>query len=172
MKITTIAALIATCALTSSAAYANSDVTFIGAVTAQTCEVLPEIDGAVKNTLQLGSVAPSEQGTAVPFTLKAASSVGCDALTADMTASIAWTGPFDATGLKAANGSTAIDSHVLLSTVNASTTPVVAMKEGATTANFVANLASTDGFKYTAVLDAGATPGNFATAAAYTVAYM
>ena len=171
MKITTIAALIATCALTSSAAYANSDVTFIGAVTAQTCEVLPEIDGAVKNTLQLGSVAPSEQGTPVPFTLKGAGT-GCDALTAEMTASIAWTGPFDATGLKAANGSTATDSHVLLSTANASTTPIIAMKEGATTANFAANLAITDGFKYTAVLDAGAIPGNFATAAAYTVAYM
>ncbi|KJG09537.1 fimbrial protein [Photobacterium kishitanii] len=157
--------------LTFPVAYANSDVTFIGSVTEETCEVLPDVDGAVSNTVQMGRIATSSTGSPIKFRLKAAdpTSSGCTSLLDTDTATIAWSGPFDSVGLKSSGVSTATDSHVLLSTVNAKT-GVVNMVEGTTSADFTADKAI-DGFEYNAQLKSGIVVGNFTTAAAYTVAY-
>lgn len=170
MKITTLAALFATCAISSSAFAATSDVTFIGAVTSETCPVTPSVDGAVKQVIQLGSVGTSATGTAVEFSLKGDGSTACTDLTEAGSATIAWTGPFNATGLTADSSSLAKDATVILSTANAKTTAVIPMVEGTQTAEFEANK-NVVGFGYTAALKGGLEKGNFNTAAAYTVAY-
>ncbi|UCQ27280.1 fimbrial protein [Edwardsiella tarda] len=152
----------------------QADVQFFGNVSAITCDLVPEIGGNVSNLVQLGTVAPNTTGTVpVEFALKAADPADsvCAGLTAAQTASIAWSGPFDGQGLKNQGG--AADGAVaLLKTVNAKTTPSQPIIAGSNAVDFEANKAvSSDGFKFSAVLKGGATPGDFKSAAAYAVTY-
>lgn len=151
-------------------AAASGDVQFIGAVTATTCDLTPEVGGAVTNMVQLGTASTSAAATPVHFTLKADNSQGCNALTSNDIAEISWGGPFNATGLSN-QGGTATDAWVKLSSVNAKTTNIVDMTASRLTVDFAGDTLNTDGAKFSAELNGGTIPGNYSSAAAFVVAY-
>ncbi|HIF9439633.1 TPA: hypothetical protein ACX6SL_003840 [Photobacterium damselae] len=163
---------------TSATASANGEITFVGSVVAETCNLVPEIGGSVENTLQLGqakvaTLTGAGAGSVVPFALVQAGDAGCAALVGGADgakiAAVAWTGNFNSLGL-----ATKVDgANVLLKSVN-SKTANTAIKEGALVSEFDANLIDT-GLNFTAQLvsGTGATAvGNVSVAAAYTVSYL
>ena len=159
-------------AVMSGPAMASNEVQFLGVVTDTTCDLVPEVNGSVKNLVQLGSVAKSATGTPVEFTLKAnAATTGCG--TSDLAtkvATISWAGQFNATGLSNQNGA-ATDAVALISTKNAKTTPVQAITVSKTSAEFDAPGLTTDGAQFTATLKGGSVVGDYNSAAAYVVSY-
>lgn len=161
----------------SAMAAQTGEVQFFGNVTAATCNIIPEIDGAVNNLLQLGTVsnggtgAGNDIGDEIPFALKAApNDAGCKALGSTKSALVSWDGPLNAVGVQNVGG-LATDAVVLLATVNAKTTPVTSVTSGKNTVEFIENLVNTDGYKFTAQLKGGTTVGDFKSAAAYAVTY-
>lgn len=159
-------------AVLSGSAMAANEVQFLGVVTDTTCDLVPEVSGAVKNMVQLGSVQKGATGTAIDFTLKAdAAAPGCGTTDlAGKVATIGWGGPFNATGLTAQSGA-ATDAITLIKTKNAQTTPVQAITSSTTNANFDAEKLTTDGAQFTAQLQGGQVVGDYQSAAAYVVAY-
>ncbi|EAX4341529.1 hypothetical protein HP809_004931 [Salmonella enterica subsp. enterica serovar Richmond] len=82
--------------VTSTAASANGDVTFFGSVTATTCSLVPEVDGAVNKMIQLGQAKPSNDGKLVHFSLKKdPNDTSCDTTLGanNIKAQITWSAP-------------------------------------------------------------------------------
>nr|AAA23422.1 AF/R1 major pili subunit (afrA) [Escherichia coli] len=121
MKKTFIASVIVITINTGSAIAAQGDVQFFGTVTAKTCDLVVEHEGAVVNMIQLGSVtnggtnAGTDIGANKSFTLKPASGVTCNTIT---TAKMAWSSPaMTVNGIGNLSGK-AIDAHVKLVAIN------------------------------------------------------
>lgn len=182
IKLATAATILAMGAMAASVpASANGEVTFIGSVVPETCNLVPEIGGSVTNTLQLGQTklaTTSGPGLAaeVPFSLKMkAGDDGCSALDdgADgtKTAHVAWTGDFNVTGL----ATQVAGASVLLKSVNSKETGAAkSITSSSLVSTFDANLIG-EGLEFTAQLVSatGSTAvGNVSTAAGYTVSYL
>ncbi|WHG66927.1 F18 fimbrial major subunit FedA (plasmid) [Escherichia coli] len=153
-----------------SAMAQQGDVKFFGSVSATTCNLTPQISGTVGDTIQLGTVTPNGTGSEIPFALKASSTAGGCASLSNKTADITWSGQLTEKGF-ANQGGVANDSYVALKTVNGKTQPAQEVKASNSTVNFDASKATTEGFKFTAQLKGGQTPGDFQGAAAYAVTY-
>lgn len=160
--------------VTSTAASANGDVTFFGSVTATTCSLVPEIDGAVNKMIQLGQAKPNNRGDLVPFSLKKdPNDTSCDATLGGtgIKAHITWSAPeMGPNGLGIVSG-TAKDARVEIKTVNAEGTNQTTITSTDDTAEFTGAKVLAEGAKYTAQLQGGTTPGDFRSAAAYAVVY-
>lgn len=175
MKKLMIASAIAmTMAAGSAMASQQGDIQFFGNVTAQTCDLVPEIGGAVNNMIQLGTVTTNSgsgtthQGQAIEFTLKAKDANACtDAK--QLGATIAWDGNLGAQGV-VNQGGQATDAHVVLLAKNA-TTANSPITSGKNFAEFAKDKLATEGYQFTAQLIGGTTPGDFQSASAYAVTY-
>ncbi|HAX7768861.1 TPA: fimbrial protein [Escherichia coli] len=174
MKKLMIASAIAMTMAAGSAMASQGEIQFFGNVTAQTCDLVPEIGGAVNNMIQLGTVTTNSgsgtthQGQAIEFTLKAKDAGACtDA--AQLGATIAWDGNLGAQGV-VNQGGQAADAHVVLLAKNATTvnTPITSAKNFA---EFTKDKLAGEGYKFSAQLIGGATPGDFQSASAYAVTY-
>ncbi|HCB2556130.1 fimbrial protein [Escherichia coli] len=169
MKKLMVASAIAMSLMAGSAMASQGDVQFFGNVSATTCDVTPEVDGAVTSMVQLGTVTPDGLGEEINVAFKAANPAGGDcAALSGKTASFAWVGNLNAEGI-GAQGGLAQDAHVILKPVNGTTTEAISSAN--TVATFDAEKAITDGFQFTAQLAGGSTLGDFQTAAAYAVTY-
>lgn len=171
MKKSIIASLVALSALAMSNANA-ADVTFTGAVTAGTCDLVPEVGGAQSNLVNVGTATVSGTATPVDFalTVKDSTSADCNAVTAaGKTADIIWMGQFDANGLENQTGS-ATGAWLKLTAKN-SVTADTEMKGAVTKAEFEADKIAADGAQFQVELNAGATPGDFVSVATFAVAY-
>lgn len=153
-------------AISSESALA-ADVQFFGSVTDTTCDLVPHTDGAVNNLVQLGSVGTNKVGKIQPFSLKA--DAACVGLSGKV-ATIYWSGPFNEKGLKAQAG-LATDAWTEIKTVNASNTPVQTINSTQLSTDFDATKLATDGAQYQAILQGGAIPGDYRSAAAFVVTY-
>ncbi len=153
-----------------SAMAQQGDVKFFGSVSATTCNLTPQVSGTVGDTIQLGTVTPNTPGREIPFALKASSAAGGCASLSNKTADITWSGQLTEKGF-ANQGGVARDSYVALKTVNGKTQAAQEVKASNSTVNFDASKATTEGFKFTAQLKGGQTPGDFQGAAAYAVTY-
>lgn len=169
MKKSMVYSVIAMLMATGSAMASQGDVRFFGNVSATTCDVAPEVGGNVTDLIQLGTVTPNGKGKEVDVAFKATNPAGggCTALNGK-TASFAWTGNLNAEGI-GAQGGLAQDAHVILKPANGTTTDAITSAKNVAT--FTAEKATSDGFKFKAQLQGGATPGDFQTAAAYAVTY-
>lgn len=174
MKKLMIASAIAMTMAAGSAMASQGEIRFFGNVTAQTCDLVPEIGGAVNNMIQLGTVTTksgdgnTHQGQAIEFTLKAKDAGAC-AEAAKLGATIAWDGNLGAQGV-VNQGGQAVDAHVVLLAKNATTenTQITSAKNFA---EFSKDKLAGDGYKFSAQLIGGATPGDFQSASAYAVTY-
>lgn len=154
-------------------AQASTEVHFLGSVNAITCDLVPDVGGAINKTIPLGTVAPSAQGSIVDFALKPDGNniSGCAALDSTNKVSVAWGGnSFDANGLRNVSGD-AVGSTVKLLHKNASeggNTPITANQ---LLTSVDGDVLKANGLLYSAQLTGGTTPGTFIAAAAYSVAY-
>ncbi|HDD9400086.1 fimbrial protein [Escherichia coli] len=171
MKKLMIASAIAMTMAAGSAMASHGDVRFFGNVTEITCDVTPEVNGSVTDTVQLGTVKKGELGQEIPLVFKAKDAAGqeCAQLVAGKTASVAWSGKLTSEGI-GAQGGLAQDAHVVLKPKNGKDTNKI------TSADYVADFAAenvTDGngLQFIAQLQGGQTPGDFQSAAAYAVTY-
>lgn len=167
MKKLMIASAIAMSMAAGSAMASQGDVNFFGNVTEVTCDVTPEVGGTVTDLVQLGTVNQGGTGDEVDLVIKATSAAGCTQL-AGKTASIAWTGNLTTDGI-GAQGGLAQDAYVILKPANGNDDTAITSADYV--ADFDATKATTDGFKFTAQLKGGNTPGDFQSAAAYAVTY-
>lgn len=153
---------------TGTAMASQGDIQFFGNVTEVTCDVTPESGGRVANMVQLGTVKKGMTGESVDLVLKASSNGGDCAQLGGKMAVIAWNGNLTSDGI-GAQGGAAQDAYVILKPANGNSD--AAITSASNSAEFDAEKASTDGFKFTAQLKGGQTPGDFQTAAAYAVTY-
>ncbi|PDN89188.1 fimbrial protein [Escherichia coli] len=166
-----IASAIAMLMATGSAMASQGDVRFFGNVTEVTCDVTPEVNGSVTDTVQLGTVKKGVLGQEIPLVFKAKDAAGqeCAQLVAGKTASVAWSGKLTLEGI-GAQGGLAQDAYVVLKPKNGKDTNKI------TSANHVADFAAENvtngkGLQFIAQLQGGQTPGDFQSAAAYAVTY-
>lgn len=174
MKKLLVVSALAVAAVSGAAHAANGEVQFLGVVTNVTCDIKPVTGGGtVSDLVQLGTVLPSTVGADVPFALMPdMTQPGCQGLTGTNTATISWSGPFDAQGLQKQSGA-ATGAWTEVKSVNAKTTPVQSINTGTgTLSTDIDGLTfTTDGAKFTAALHGGATPGDYQSSAAFVVAY-
>ncbi|HBC0988745.1 TPA: fimbrial protein [Morganella morganii] len=151
----------------------TGEVLFTGSVTTETCNIVPEIEGSsVKNTIELGTVAPDGTGDYKNFAFKAANPAdpACVALavpTKTATVSLA-SGALTGNGLGITSG-TATDAYVLLESTNAKTNVNVTLNKK--TADFTADKIISDGLKFKAALKGGNKSGSFDSAIAFSMSY-
>lgn len=152
----------------------QGDVQFFGNVTAQTCDLTPEVGGAVTNMVQLGTVTTnggsgtSHEGKPIEFLLKAKDAAACTEA-ARLKATISWDGNLGTDGI-VNQGGQAKDAHVVLLAKNAETANTV-IDSTNNFATFAADKLTGEGYKFTAQLIGGATAGDFQSASAYAVTY-
>lgn len=173
MKKTIIASMVSLAAISMFASYATAatgQVKFLGAVTATTCALTPTVSGSGNSIIQLPDAATNAAGTAVTFTLKADATSGCTGLTAAQTATISWMGDLNTKGFMNQGGS-ATDAWVTLTTVNSKTNPQQTITSANQSTDFAGNVINTTGAQFKAVLNGGATAGDFRSVAAFAVAY-
>lgn len=160
------------------AAGQTGEVQFIGAVTQNTCDIVPEIDGAMsKNVIDLGTVVPNTLDANLvykDFALKAKDSTqqGCLDFNTK-TATISWaSAAFNPQGLGVTSGS-ATDAVVLMKTVNdkANAQALITSANNQDIEFNGSDLTNGVGFKFKAALKGGQVIGDFRSAAAFTVAY-
>ncbi|MFH6596456.1 major pilin PefA [Salmonella sp. XN2] len=171
MKKSIIASIIALGVL-GGTAHAANEVTFLGSVSATTCDLTTSVNGAAQpnQVVQLGTVQAGQEGQVVDFAMKPADPTagGCQNL-AGKTATVSWaSAALDGEGFGATSGA-ATDSKVLVESVNSK-------KPGAVNANasmvdFDAGNLTADGLKFTAKLKGGQTEGDFKSVASFAVAY-
>lgn len=168
MKKLMIASAIAMSMAAGSAMASQGEVQFFGNVTAETCDLVPEINGSVNNMIQLGSAKVNGEAQPVDFAFKKASGVDCTAAAAK-NATITWSGNLGAEGIMNQTG-LAKDAHVELTAKNATTqnTLITSAKH---TAEFDKSKLDGEGYLFSAKLKGGATPGDFQSVAAYAVTY-
>lgn len=162
--------LIALGCMAGTAQAATGDVRFVGAVTDTTCDLVPEVSGSINNLIQLGTAAIDGKAGLKEFSLTLnPTQEGCTALPDDKVATISWSGPLNANGLTNQSGA-ATDAWVNIKTVNATG----AQKDINGTdhaADFTGAALKAKGAAFTAELNGGKVPGEFASAAAFVVAY-
>ncbi|EAB1739356.1 hypothetical protein O3L50_004601 [Salmonella enterica] len=172
MKKAIIASAIAVASLgmMNTASAGNGEVQFIGAVTATTCDLSPEVGGSVTSLVQLGTASLNAAAAPVTFSLKADSGQSdCSALDAAKTATISWAGQFNAQGLANQNG-TATGAWMKLTAQNAKTAAQV-VTDSASSVEFAGDEIKNNGALFEATLNGGAAAGDFKSAAAFVVAY-
>ncbi|EFB2482974.1 fimbrial protein [Escherichia coli] len=151
----------------------TGEVQFIGVVTQNTCDIVPEVDGTLaKNVVDLGTVAPGITGDYKNFALKAKDPAqqGCVDFNGK-TANVAWaSAAFTPEGLGYTSG-TATDAIVKLETVNAKVNAVVTSANNQGVEFDGSKLTAGDGFQFKAALKGGNKIGDFRSAAAFTVSY-
>lgn len=169
MKKLMVASAIAMSLMAGSAMASQGDVQFFGNVTANTCDVTPEVNGNVTDMIQLGTVSVGGTGDEIPLVFKATNANGgdCQSLTGK-TATVAWGGPLTDQGI-ANQGGLADDAYVILTSTNAKSDQAVT-KDG-NAVDFEADKVIADGLAFKAQLQGGSTPGDFRSAAAYAVTY-
>ncbi|HFH2661325.1 fimbrial protein [Escherichia coli] len=177
MKKLMIASAITMTMAAGSAMASQGDVQFFGTVTAKTCDLVVDQEGAVVNMIQLGTVtnSGSDEGDVKTFTLKPAAGANCSTIT---TAKMAWDShAMTANGIGNQSGK-ATDARVKLVAVNSNkvqtdTSADKEIKAGQNTVDYtITGSGLTDeGFKFKAQLIGGAVAGDFNTAAAYSVSY-
>ncbi|ENG6258989.1 fimbrial protein [Yersinia enterocolitica] len=159
----------------SAAQAANNEVTFVGAVTSTTCDVSTSVSGAAStnSVVQLGSVSVGQEGTAVPFAIKATnpSDPACAALTQQQTATVHWSSAnLTADGFGATSG-VAQDAVALVNAVNAKNANT-AINATTNTVDFTADkVTSADGLQFEAKLKGGNTEGDFKSVAVFAMSY-
>lgn len=174
MKKVVIASAIAMSMVSGSVMASQGDIQFFGNVTAQTCDLQPEIGGAVNNMIQLGTVTTkgatgnTHEGKEVEFLLKAKDATACTEA-AKLNATIAWNGNLGVEGVMN-QGGTANDAHVVLIAKNA-TTADTQITSNKSSAEFAKDKLAGEGYKFSAKLIGGATAGDFQSASAYAVTY-
>lgn len=148
----------------------NGTVNFFGAVTAQTCDVETEVDGASSNLIQLGSVVSGKKGEEKDFILKIKDVNQCD-VTNTPVAYVTWNSQaLNSSGLRNSTG-TAKDAQITLTAVN-SKTPNSPINSSANDIEFVSSQVKNDGgFKFKAQLTGGKEKGAVETTAAFAVRY-
>ncbi|EAN0300893.1 fimbrial protein PefA, partial [Salmonella enterica] len=154
----------------------SGDIEFLGVVTDTTCDIVPEVGGAVNNIIQLGSVttstaasSDSDKGSVINFALKPKAGVTCN-FGANTNATFTFTGNLGAAGLTNQSG-TATDAIVTLKSVNANT-PGDINSTTNTAVVAVTNLNdAAKGAQFSAQLIGGATAGDYRSAVAYVVSY-
>lgn len=155
------------------AAGQTGEVEFIGVVTQNTCDIVPEVEGSYSKVVQLGTVAPGVTGDYKPFALKAKDPTqqGCIDFNGK-TAKVSWASAgFNADGLGNISG-TATDAIVKLETVNAKNNAPITSANNLGVEFNGSDLTGGDGFKFKAALKGGAKIGDFRSAAAFTVSYL
>lgn len=169
MKKLMVASAIAMSLMAGSAMASQGDVQFFGNVTANTCDVTPEVDGNVTNMVQLGTVSTNGAGDEIPLVFKATNATGgdCQSL-AGKTATVAWGGPLTEQGI-ANQGGLADDAYVVLNSTNAKSDQAITKDSNAV--DFDASKVIADGLAFTAQLKGGSIAGDFQSAAAYAVTY-
>ena len=170
MKKLMIASAIAMTMAAGNAMASSGDVQFFGNVTEVTCDVTPEVGGAVTDMIQLGTVTKNGKGEEKHITFKATDSSGgqCSALSGK-TATFTWAGNLGKDGINA-QGGLADDAYVLFTPVNATdgNNPITASQQ---TAAFDAEKAISEGFEFKAQLQGKEKVGDFHAAAAYAITY-
>ncbi|HCC1352343.1 TPA: major pilin PefA [Salmonella enterica subsp. enterica serovar Paratyphi C] len=171
MKKSIIASIIALGVL-GGTAHAANEVTFLGAVSATTCDLTTSVNGAAQpnQVVQLGTVQANQTGNAVEFAMKPAdpTAQACGNL-AQKTATITWaSAALDGEGFGATSG-TAADAKVLVDSVNSKAPGAV--NANASSVDFDGANLTTDGLKFTAKLKGGQTEGDFKSVASFAVTY-
>lgn len=168
---TAVAAFISSGSVMAATSSGTGEVQFFGNVSASTCNVKPEVEGGVNTLIQLGTVQTNGLGSEIPFALKADNSDGtCSSLGDSQSATVSWDGPLNDTGVTNQSGS-ATDAVVLVKAVNTADSNSVNITSGQNSAEFIENKVMTDGYKFTAQLQGGTTPGDYKSALAYAVTY-
>ena len=170
MKKLVIASAIAMTMTAGSAMASQGDVQFFGNVTAETCDLVPEIGGAVNNMIQLGTVKVGAEGNDIEFSLKKAPGANCTAAAAK-DATITWMGNLGTDGIMK-QGGLAEGAYVVLTAKNSKTADT-AITSTQSSVEFDKAELDKAGYKFTAKLDAqkATTPGDFQSSAAYAVTY-
>lgn len=176
MKKLMIASAIAMSFFGGSAVASQGDIQFFGNVSAQTCDLVSEVGGAVSNMVQLGTVTTnggsgnSHEGQPIEFTLKAKDAGAC-AEAAKLGAVIAWDGNLGVEGVMNQGGQ-ATDAYVVLLAKNSDRADTK-ITSNENSAEFAKDKLTGEGYKFSAQLIGGTTAGNFrsASASAYAVTY-
>ena len=172
MKLVFIASSIAMSMAAGTAMASHGDIQFFGNVSETTCDLVPEVEGNVNNLVQLGTVTKQQTGkeVSVKFKAKKPSDASCTALTAQKTASFAWSGNLTADGIGAQSG-LASDAYVILTPVDAKYNDVEPIKASNTSTDFSAYKVTGAGIEYKAKLQGKDKVCDFKTATAYAVTY-
>lgn len=169
MKKLMIASAIAMTMAAGSAMASQGEIQFFGNVTAQTCDLEAEVNGAVNKVIQLGTATVNGEAQPVDFSLKAKDPASCSE--ADkLGAHVSWVGNLTANGIANQNGS-AVDAHVELKGKNAKAGNDKPVSSTVTTIEFEQGKLAHDGLQFTAQLKGGATAGDYNSAVAYAVTY-
>ncbi|EFN6235702.1 fimbrial protein [Escherichia coli] len=182
MKKSIIASVIALGLVSGLAQAANNEVQFHGTVTTESCDLSPVVNGSLNpnggSLIELGDVKAEGTGKPVTFAFHPAADQenvkACNAIAgaANKVVEVTWSGSkFESKGLGMLNGA-ATGSFVQITPVN-NTGAKDFIKANNTKHEFSANLLAqgADGLKYSALLQAGSTPGDFQTAATFNMSY-
>ncbi|EEJ8283085.1 fimbrial protein [Salmonella enterica] len=169
MKKLMIASAIAMSMAAGSAMASQGEIQFFGNVTAKTCDLSPEVGGAVNKIIQLGTATTNGDATAVDFVLKANDPTAC-ADADQLGAHVSWMGNLGADGITNQNGS-ATGAVVELKAKNAKTGNDKPVSSAVTTIEFEPGKLANDGLQFSAQLKGGATAGDYSSAVAYAVTY-
>ena len=151
----------------------HGDISFLGAVTSKTCDIETEVEGAVKNLVQLGNVTVGATSAPVEFMLKLKDPTCVDP-TATNGAFVTWNASsLDAEGVANIRG-TATKASVKLKALNSANANKNLVNSSNNTIEFTPGTVKTDGgYKFQAELESktGGTMGSVDTSAAFTVHY-
>ncbi|EKF9536999.1 fimbrial protein [Escherichia coli] len=169
MKKLMIASAIAMTMTAGSAMASHGEVQFLGSVTAQTCDLEPEVNGAINKLIQLGTATVNGDAKPVDFVLKAKDPAACTE--ADkLGASVSWGGNLSADGITNQRGS-ANGAYVELKGKNAKVGNDKVVSSTFTKVEFEQGKLSGEGLQFTAQLKGGSTAGDYSSAVAYAVTY-
>ncbi|HAW2552709.1 TPA: hypothetical protein JLQ01_004464 [Escherichia coli] len=153
----------------------TGEVTFIGSVTAKTCDLAPSVGGIMSDVIDLGTIDVGSESTEKQFALVKKAGTSC-VLDESTSADVTWGGTFTAKGLANTKG-TAQDAYVILTAngVDAANTNAQ-ITAGKQTVNFtkVKEKLDADGLQFSAKLksdNVSGTAGSFLSTAYYAVAY-
>lgn len=156
----------------------GGEVQFSGAVSNTTCDISLVAKGADSIVIDLGTAAINGKlTTPVNFVLQpstpcsiagAGSGVGAGAGAAQTQASISFSGPFDAAGLKPTSGA-ATDARVKLTAINSTVANTAITQSNNSAAFTLADL--NKGATFSAALMGGATSGDYHSGVVYAVTY-
>lgn len=165
------ALILAVCSGTAIAADNGGEVQFSGVVSDTTCNIVPSVGGAEGAVVQLGTVATSETGESVAFSLRPAAGSQCG--DASLTGAVFnfVSSSMNSVGVGNSSG-TATDANMTLQAVNAIGGPVD-IKQGSTTAEVAMNDLNdpAKGAQFEVQLIGGAVPGNYLSSVTYSVYY-
>ncbi|EAX6828102.1 TPA_asm: fimbrial protein [Salmonella enterica subsp. enterica serovar Typhimurium str. SL1344] len=169
MKKLMIASAIAMTMAAGSAMASQGEIQFFGNVTTQTCDLEPEVNGAVNKMLQLGTATVNNDGPVVEFVLKAKNPTVC-AEADKLGAFVSWDGNLATDGIGNQSGS-AVGAHVELKGKNAKAGNDKPVSSAFSVVEFEKGKLINDGLQFTAQLKGGAAPGDYKSAVAYAVTY-